>query len=128
MTDAFRVPWRNPRIVATVILVFLAGALAGALTMRWHLHGVARRASTDWKEGLKEISLQKLKKDLNLSAEQAQQMETVLDDFVMYYQTLQAQMDEVRASGKERILRILNPEQKKKFEKMLSDVQARQAR
>jgi len=37
-------------------------------------------------------------------------------------------MDEVRASGKERILRILNPEQRKKFEKTMSELQARRLR
>ena len=44
---------------------------------------------------------------------------------MMYYQTLQAQMDEVRASGKERIVRVLNPEQREKFGRMISDLQNR---
>jgi hypothetical protein len=37
-------------------------------------------------------------------------------------------MDEVRASGKARILSTLNEEQRKKFEKMMSDLQAKQIR
>jgi hypothetical protein len=45
---------------------------------------------------------------------------------MMYYQTLQGQMDEVRASGKDRIMRVLNDEQKKKFERMIADLQSKQ--
>jgi Spy/CpxP family protein refolding chaperone len=39
----------------------------------------------------------------------------------MYYQNLQEQLDEVRATGKGRILEILDPQQKQKFEKLLGD-------
>ena len=50
-------------------------------------------------------------------------MALVLDDFMMYYHSLQAQMDEVRANGKARILLMLNERQKKKFEEMLDELQ-----
>jgi Spy/CpxP family protein refolding chaperone len=65
---------------------------------------------------------------LKLTPQQAEEIGTILDDFMMYYQTLQAQMDEVRASGKDRILKILTPEQREKFGRMLSELQARQIR
>ena len=81
-----------------------------------------------WKEGAREISLQKFKKELDLSPGQAKEMETVLDDFMMYYQSLQAQMDDVRAIGKSRILKILREEQKTKFEKMIGEIQHKQLR
>ncbi len=48
-------------------------------------------------------------------------METEIDDFVMYYQGLQGQMDDWRAEGKKRIMQILNPEQQKKFERIMQD-------
>ena len=128
MTGGPNVSCWNPRILMTLLLVFLAGAAAGALGMRYGLHAIPLKPGPYWKEGGKEISLQRFKRELDLSPEQAEQMETVLDDFVLYYQTLQTQMDEVRASGKERILRILNPEQRKKFEKTMSELQARRLR
>jgi hypothetical protein len=81
-----------------------------------------------WKEGGSAISIQRFRKELDLNPQQTQEIETVLDDFVMYYQTLQAQMDDVRATGKNRILKILNEEQKQKFEHMLSDLQSKQIR
>lgn len=118
--------WRNPRVLATLFVVFLFGASVGALAMRAGLHQVLHRPGPYWKEGGKEISLQRFKKELDLTPVQEQQMETVLDDFMMYYQTLQGQMDEVRASGKDRIVRILSEDQRKKFERMMNDLQARQ--
>ncbi|MBK5290911.1 MAG: hypothetical protein JJE04_04350 [Acidobacteriia bacterium] len=117
-------PWRSPRVVLTLFLVFLSGASAGALGLRYLRP--APPAALSWKEGGKEVTLQMFRKELKLTEEQSAEVETVLDDFVMYYQTLQAQMDEVRASGKDRILRLLNEDQKEKFSRMLTDLQARQ--
>jgi hypothetical protein len=76
-----------------------------------------------WRENGKEIALQKFRKELNLTPDQEREMRTVLDDFVTYYQTLQAQMDDVRATGKQRILKILKDDQKQKFEKMIEELQ-----
>jgi Spy/CpxP family protein refolding chaperone len=121
-----RVAWQNPRVLTTLLLVFLCGATVGALAMRAGLHTTLHRSGPYWKEGRNEIILQRYKKELNLTPAQAQQLETVLDDFMMYYQTLQGQMDEVRASGKDRIMRVLNDEQKKKFERMIADLQSKQ--
>ncbi len=78
-----------------------------------------RHMGAYWKEGAREISLQKFKKDLDLTPEQAKAIESVLDDFMMYYQSLQAQMDDVRAIGKAHIMKILREDQKAKFEKMV---------
>jgi hypothetical protein len=88
-------------------------------------HGLA---GPSWHEGGREISLQRFKKELDLTPEQAVEMERVLDDFVMYYQTLQAQMDDVRATGKQRILKILKEHQKQRFEKMMEEIQSKKLR
>jgi uncharacterized membrane protein len=123
-----RATWQNPRVLCILLLVFLCGATAGALTVRLGASPSARRAGPYWKEAGKEISLERFRKELDLTPEQTRQMEAELDDFMMYYQMLQAQMDEMRSNGKARVLRILNGDQKKKFEKMLSDLQSKQLR
>ncbi len=121
-------PWRNPRVVAVLLLVFLSGAIAGALVMRTTVFASNRKSPPVWTEGGKDISLQRLKKELDLTPAQAEQVETVLDDFMRYYHTLQSQMDEVRANGKDRLFRILREDQRRKFEQMLEGMQARKAR
>lgn len=115
--------WQNPRVLVTLLLVFLSGSLAGALAMRYGVHPMIHRAPPAWTEGGREISLQRFEKELSLTPDQARDMERILDDFMMYYHSLQAQMDEVRADGKERILQILNPGQKQRFEEMLTELQ-----
>ncbi len=121
--------WQNPRIVLLLSLVFLCGAVSGALFFRI-AYGAppSAKVGSYWKEGGREISLQRFKKELNLSPQQAAEIESVLDDFVMYYQMLQTQMDDVRGNGKSRIVQALTPEQRQKFERMLDEMQSKSLR
>lgn len=123
-----RMTWQNPRILCILLLVFLCGATAGALTMRLGFTAAYRRSATYWKEGGKEISLDRFRRELDLTPEQASQMEIVLNDLVMYYQSVQEQMNEVRGSGKARIIQILNETQRQKFLRMVTDWQNKQVK
>jgi hypothetical protein len=123
MTSDNRASWLNARLLLTVFLIFVSGAIAGAVVMRLGVHGLLRKTAVYYPVGDKKVALQQLTNDLNLSPSQAQQLEMILDDFVMYVQMLQAQMDEVRANGKDRIMRVLDDRQKQKFEKMLGHLQ-----
>jgi len=96
----------------TITLVFLAGAGAGAVVMYSGAHRFMHRSAPFWTEGGKEIWLQRWKKELNLTPEQAQEMTLILDDFGMYYRN-------VLSDGKARILRVLNEEQRRKFDQLL---------
>ncbi|MGJ5819227.1 hypothetical protein [Paludibaculum fermentans] len=118
-----RPSWHNPRIVMLLLTIFLCGAAAGALTVR--LTANRAPASPYWKEGGRELTLEMMRKELNLTPEQAVQIETVLDEFVLYYQNLQGQMDDFRSDGKQRITHVLTPEQRVKFEKMMTNLSAR---
>lgn len=122
-----RAPWANPRILYTLLAVFLSGAAAGALAMRLSTPPERHKGGPWWREGGREISLQRFKNELELTPDQTVEMERVLDDFMMFYQTLQAQMEDVRATGKQRILRILKDDQKQRFEKLIGDIQSRKA-
>jgi hypothetical protein len=124
MTSAQAPGWQNPKILVLLFVVFLCGASAGMLAMaagahRW-MHPQTRPA---WRDSGKEVSLQRLRKELDLTPAQTEQLETILDDFFTYYHTLQSQLDDVRSSGRQRILRILDDNQKKKFEKLAGEMQ-----
>lgn len=127
MTATNRLSWSNPRVLITLFVVFLAGSIVGAFAMRCVVHRVWHQPEPYWQEGGKQVALDRLSRELNLSASQQKELEVILDDFVMLVQSLQAQMDEVRATGKVKVMRILNEEQKKKFEKMMGSLQARRA-
>jgi uncharacterized membrane protein len=120
--------WQNPKVALTLLLVFLCGAAAGAVGMRFTSVAAAAKPVPAWKDGGRDVTLQRFKKELKLNGKQAAELEEVLDDFMKYYQTLQAQMDEVRANGKERILGVLDDSQKEKFNQMMGELQKQQIR
>ena len=60
------------------------------------------------------MSVNDWKTQLNLTDEQTVQLTSILDDFSRYY-------DNVLADGNSRIMQILNPDQRRKFEQMLRD-------
>ncbi|MFM2123867.1 MAG: hypothetical protein RL328_318, partial [Acidobacteriota bacterium] len=71
--------------------------------------------------------LEHFRQELNLTDDQTKKLAAVLDDYSHYYQAVQEQIeemrlrdqiDDLRSTGKNRILEILNAEQRQKFEKM----------
>lgn len=79
-------PWRNPRIVFILFLIFVTGSAAGALGMRYGMrHLITQKPAPSWREGGKEISVQMFKDELGLTPQQADEIGTILDDFMMYY-------------------------------------------
>ena len=107
---------QNPKtgIVVTLLLVFLVGAVAGALVMNLDHKGLHRAAF--WTDPGKDISLHRLQKELDLTPQQTEQIKTALDDFSRYYQ-------DVLATGKTSIYKILNDEQKRKFDRLMNQAQ-----
>jgi hypothetical protein len=114
---ADRPTWQNPRIFSTLLLVFLAGATTGAVSMKFGLHEVLHPPSPT-----PASVLQKFRTDLNLTPAQTEKISLILDDYRHYYQSVQDQQDDIRATGKMRILQELNPEQREKFQKMMGEI------
>lgn len=118
-------PLRTSKICLVLVLVFACGGVTGvALSRRQTAQASTTRINASWKE----MTIKRMRQELQLTPVQSEAIEQALDDFTMYYQTLQAQMDEVRAHGKDRIQNVLNPDQKKKFEQMVSDLKDKQIR
>jgi hypothetical protein len=125
MFAADRASWQNPRILALLLSIFLFGGIVGALSMRAGLHEKLHRGSSYWKDDKTQFfSYDKLKTQLNLSAEQSERLKTILDDFVKYHEDLQAQIEDVRATGKNRIVQMLTPEQRQRFEQLCNQLPA----
>lgn len=113
----------NPRIASTLLLVFLAGAAVGMLGMQYGLHDRLHRvAAAPPRDTNKEAVLQDFKTKLDLSAEQTDQIAVVLQDYSHYYESLQDQLDDLRSTGLSRIVQILQPGQREKFEKMRTEL------
>jgi Spy/CpxP family protein refolding chaperone len=114
-----RATWHNPRIFSTLLLVFLAGAAAGAVSMKFGLHQILHRSTAP---ASKEAVLQKFRTDLNLTPAQTEKISLILDDYRHYWQSVQDQQDDIRATGKMRILHELDPVQREKFQRMMAEI------
>jgi Spy/CpxP family protein refolding chaperone len=99
--------------LVVILLVFLAGAAVGAVGMRTQLHREGRHLP-GWADGGKPIVMDKWKRELNLTDDQVSKIETTLDDFALYY-------DNLLAGGHESIVKVLTPEQRVKFERMVQN-------
>ena len=108
-------PRPNEKVaIVSFLLVFLCGALLGAVIMSVSghagLHAPVHGTRTE--PGSLSMSVMEWKQQLDLTEEQTAQITSILDDFSRYY-------DNVLADGNTRIIQILNPVQRGKFERML---------
>lgn len=121
---------KNPKVIGTLVLVFLAGGAVGALTMQMGLHERLHRTVSAasvpapvHKASTNDALVQRFKTELNLSGDQTDKIAMVLEDYRQYYQSLQDQLDDVRSTGKTRILQILDDQQRAKFEKIMGNLE-----
>ena len=117
----------NPRVIFTLAVVFLAGAATGMLGMRYGLHEQLHKAPGSRQDAV----LERFRAELNLSDGQAVELAAVLSDYGDYYKSvedqihdlhLREQLEDLRSTGKSRIMDILNAEQRAKFEKIMPDL------
>ena len=121
LTDS-RPSWHNPRILFLLLMVFLGGAACGAFATHMLATRALVQAATPWHSGGRERALAHLTRDLKLTPGQARQAEELMEDLAMHYDNLQGQMDDYRQYGKERMMKILTPEQQKRFEQLLAEM------
>jgi len=109
----------DPKVacMVTLTLVFLCGAAAGALVMNFGVHNRLHQPSFDTAVG-KEVYFSRMKRELDLTPAQQEQMESILNDFWTYYRT-------VLSESKTKVEQILNEEQRRKFERILQERQPR---
>lgn len=99
-------------------MVFLCGAAAGAMLIRMVADKTVQPSSVStWNTGNREMSIEWFRRELGVNDDQARKIETVIDDYVIFYQNLQGQMDDFRLEGHKSIMKILTPEQREKFMK-----------
>ena len=116
MLKAAPTSW-NPKLACavTLVLVFLCGAATGAVAMNLGIHNLLHQPGFDTAQG-KTVYFERLQKELDLTPAQSEQIQSVLNDFWLYYRT-------VLSDSKARVEQLLNEEQRKKFERILQERQ-----
>lgn len=112
-TNTVTLPRPAERVaLISFLLVFLCGGLVGAVVMSYWghpgLHGTRPGAN-----GLS-MSVKEWQGRLDLTPDQTRQLTSILDDFSHYY-------DSLLADGNSRVMQILNPDQRVRFEKMIRE-------
>ena len=107
----------DPRLVAgiSLALVFLCGALAGALIMDLGVHNRLRPPSFETAQG-QTLYFDRLQRELDLTPAQSDQVKSILNDFWQYYRT-------VLSDSKTKVEQILNDDQRRKFDRILQERQ-----
>jgi uncharacterized membrane protein len=100
-------------VCAVLLLVFMSGAAAGALAIDSRVHTRMHQVTFD-ALGSRALNFDRLQKELNLSAPQAEQVSSILADMWQYYRT-------VLTDTKSRVEQILTRDQREKFEQILRD-------
>ena len=108
--------WHNPKVLLILALIFLCGAGVGSAFTQYVVHARIARTKTVASK------LKDLKTALKLTPEQEQIVEKELDDYAKYYQNIEEERVSVTEHGKERILSVLDPTQKKLFIEMFDQV------
>jgi len=96
--------------IISFALVFLCGCVLGAVTMTFWLHPNLHRPPAS---GMN-MSVKEWTQELDLTPEQTRQLTSILADFGHYY-------DNLLADGNSRVLQILTPEQRRRFERMMQE-------
>jgi len=105
-------------------VVFLLGAALGGMIGYVFAHHTALAAPAQMTDAAKRAQkVQHLTQELDLSADQAKQLDVIMASVQAQYkaihQTTDPQIDEARQKGRDQIRAILTPEQKPKFEEFL---------
>jgi uncharacterized membrane protein YciS (DUF1049 family) len=113
------------KLAGLVAIIFVSGMAAGALTMNLAERHWLRSRDAVLTEAEKEMALQHLSQELDLNPEQAKAIEAILDEFIMQQANLLAEFKNSRMTGHEQILRVLNEDQRKRFQKVLSEINSK---
>jgi Spy/CpxP family protein refolding chaperone len=115
MLPAPRTPWKDPRVLSILLIVFLAGFVSGVFAMRARSN---YRAAAGFPLFKSSMSMSRLQTELSLTPDQALKLKTILDDMVRYKDDLDAEVESYKATGKHKILEILTPDQRARFEEL----------
>lgn len=121
----------NRKATFLVLGVFVLGLALGAVAMHLTEQRVFGSRMQGGRRGPAQV-VQQLTTELNLSAEQQQQLNTVLEEtrqkYNSIYETVRPQMEQARQDGRARIRSILTTEQLPKFEEYLRRIDERRKR
>ena len=100
---------------AILLLVFLGGAVSGAVGVK-----VYNRQMAVTEKGSHE-AVEHLRVELGLNGSQVRRVQSILDECIMKEADHLTQIKGIKDDGRERILKLLNEQQRRKFQQVLHE-------
>jgi len=110
------------KLFGMVCLIFVSGMLAGAFTFRLAERAWWRPQPPVLTEAQKQMALQHFSQELELNQDQVKAMDSILDEFIMEQANLMQEFRNTRVSEHDQILQILNEDQRKRLQKVLTEL------
>lgn len=108
-----------------LLVVFLSGAVVGALAHRLYVGERAAPRPRPSPEEYRRRYMEEMRSRLKLSDEQVKQIDAILDETRDRYR---AQMRAIQEEQSARIMAVLNPEQRSEYQKMRQEREERRKR
>jgi hypothetical protein len=113
------------KAIVSIIIVFLLGALAGALvTHKIYQHRVEGIMKGEPKT-MSEFIVRRLDRELNLDANQLEQLRAIVEEthaaMKRVRRQFRPQIEQILARSQEKIRVLLRPEQLEKYEKIITE-------
>ncbi|MBI2815915.1 MAG: Spy/CpxP family protein refolding chaperone [Acidobacteria bacterium] len=122
-------PTDRKRATLYVALIFLCGALTGfAATNLWKNWWPGSTSANAGKSRSVQHRVEKFTRELDLTPEQARQLNDILDETHANYRRLEREQEGIRQQGRARIRSMLTEEQKPKYEQLLARQEANRRR
>lgn len=113
------------KAIASVIFVFLLGALAGALVTHAVYRQKVENIIKDEPGTMREVIVQRLSRKLNLDATQLEQVRAIVKEthaeMKNVRKQIRPQIDEILTRSQTKVRAILHPDQLEKYEKILAE-------
>src|SRR4051794_32658834 len=118
------------KIWLVVLGIFILGGVTGAaLDSVYRLKASGGRGGGEMRAPRDKEKFEKMKSDLNLSDQQAEQIRSILDQTRNDYRTLRNEVrpryDALRQQARTKIRALLNPDQQQKFDAKVAEHDAR---
>lgn len=110
------------KLSALVCLIFFSGMVAGAFSLRVAERYWLRPQPAALTEAEKQMAVQHFSQELDLNADQVKAVNDILDEFIMEQANLMQQFQNSRLTGHDQLLHILNEDQRKRFQKVLTEL------
>jgi len=121
-----RDPGCKAKLFGMVGFIFVSGMVAGAISYRLLENRFFPHLQSSLSAESKSAAMEHFYRELELNEQQARSIESILDEFIMQQADLMSRYQTSRTSGQDRIQQILNDDQRKRWKKVLDELQTQQ--